>query len=126
MVEGVTGKKIKPLYLGIGAAVLAIIVAVIILVASMGKTPEVNIQDKLPTEREMASDCSTVLRNSGISGGVLDLQVQSESLNEKFKTFTVTCDVTVSENGSTTHYTLKLCYEYENENWELSELSKIE
>lgn len=126
MVEGVTGKKIKPIYLGIGAAVLAIIVAVIILIASVGKTPEANIQDKLPTEREMASDCSTVLKNGGINGGVLDLQVQNENLNEKFKTLTITCDVTVSENGSTNHYTVKLCYEYENETWELSELSKTE
>ena len=126
MVEGVTGKKIKPLYIGFGVAVLAVIVAVIILITSLVKTPADNIQDKLPTEREMASDCSTVLKNSGINGGVLDLQVQSEDFNEKFKTLTVTCDVTVSENGSTNHYAVKLYYEYENENWELSELSKTE
>lgn len=118
-------KQAKPIFRTVViAAIIAAIVLGTILILDFEK-PRTNMQDSTPTERVMAGDCSTVLRRSNISGRVLTLEVQDENLNEKYETLIVTCDVTVLENNTQNEYTVKLYYEYEDDNWVLSNLSGI-
>lgn len=115
----------KPIVIAAGALVLAAIIIGIVFGTQSSKSSG-DMSDRLPTERQMVTDCSTVLKQEGISGGILDLQVQQEHLNEKFQTFTVLCDVDVQENGSQSQYSVKLYYEYEDGSWILGNLCAIE
>lgn len=116
-----TNKKLLPIIIAVAVVVIAAAIAGVLFLGGGGQKED--LTDTVPTERMMASDCSTVLKQEGISGGVLDVEVQETDLNEKFKTYAVTCEVTVSENGGHTEYTLKLIYEYEDGDWVLSDLS---
>ena len=110
------------------AVVAMLIIALVLLpiVIGSGRDPvQESFMDSIPTERVMASDSSTVLRWAEISGSVLDINVQDEILNEEYKTFVVTCEVTVLESDEEKVYTAVLVYEYEDEGWVLSSLSKI-
>ena len=107
----------------IGAAIILVISAIFAIPAMMEASS--GLEDSLPSERVMAKDCSTILKGKNISGGVLGVDVVEDELNEKFKTYTATCDVSVSENGSYTSYTIFLRYEYEDGEWELSNTSTI-
>ena len=110
------------------AVVAMLIIALVLLpiVIGSGSDPvQESFMDSIPTERVMASDSSTVLRWAEVSGSVLDINVQDEILNEEYKTFVVTCEVTVLESDKEKVYTAVLVYEYEDEGWVLSSLSKI-
>lgn len=116
-------------------AIIAVVVAITLALGIIGGVAIAAIallsgngsdmDENLPTERIMAEDCGNILREQNIAGGVLDLTVQDSSLNEKFKTYTVNCQVTVAQNGEETDYAVVLRYEYEDGEWELSDLSQI-
>lgn len=107
-------------------AMLVITLVLVPIVISFGSdTPETSMQDSIPTERVLASDCSTVLKWSNISGSVLDVNIQEKNLNEKYKTLMVSCNVAVFVDGSEEQYLIDLYYEYEDTSWVLSNLSEI-
>lgn len=124
MVEGLTGKNTKKIII-IAAACLAVVLAICLIIVFGGKSNTSPLENALPSERTMAKDCSTVLKTENIPGGVLNVDILDEDLNEKFKTYVVTCEITVSDGGTEKQYTVSLRYEYDNETWELSDLSSI-
>lgn len=118
-------KKSKVALIAI-AAILVIVCTLlpdVIKIAYQNSQPD--IRSLIPTERILASDCSIVLKRSNVSGSVLDLKVQEEKLNEKYKTLVLTCDVTVLEGSAEAQYVVVLYYEYEDDAWVLGNLSEV-
>ena len=111
--------------------VVAILMGIVTLAAGGGVLALVlggrddSWKETKPTERIMANDCSQVLETDGISGAVLFLEVQHDELNEKYKTYSATCEVTVLERYAENTYTVELYYEYEDGAWVLGDLSAV-
>lgn len=122
-VPGKPGRKFSPVMIGVIAAAVVLLVVLILAITGGGRSS--SMRDALPTQREMASDCSALLKAGGISGSVINVEVTGENLSEKFKTYVVTCTALVSENGNQTQYELSLYYEYDDSQWVLGELSEI-
>ena len=120
-----TGVKPSKTIMSAAAAVVALMLIVVITLFTPSKNPKPNLQSEMPKQRVMASDCMAVLQWSDIDCGVLDIEVNDEDLNEKYKTLIVTCDVTVLEDSKEKMYAIELYYDYDNGNWVLSGLSKI-
>lgn len=101
-------------------AAIAVLVAVLLLFLLPGRdNGSTAMSGSLPTQRQMISDAKIVLSDDGIDCKVLDLEIDNDNLSERFKTYTADCTITISENGSQSERTLKLRYEYENDQWTL-------
>lgn len=80
------------------------------------------MKNSLPVERRMASDCVPILEVKQITGGILDVTVNDDTLIEKTKVYVTTCAFTVlEEDGSQNVYNLELWYQYIDGKWELNE-----
>ena len=120
-----SGGLSKWLKVVIPVSAVAAVLAAVLVMGCMGKTSGPSMEESLPTERVMASDCSGVLRRSDASGSVLQLQVQEQKLYGQYQTVITTCDVTVLEQGQEKQYTVKLHYDYEDGKWNFRDLSKV-
>lgn len=103
------------------AAVIGIIVAAVIIGNGQKKTASANP----PTQRVMMSDTMTLLREEDIDGVLAELEVVDENFNQKFKTYTVECEIKVNSNGQINTYGVELIYDLENNQYSFSKLSKI-
>lgn len=107
------------LYVGVAVVALALLLSGALLAR---RNSSARMENSLPTERKMASDCVGVLKQEQITGGILDLSVENKTFSEKFKTYLVECQVTVLlEEGKQATYTLELFYEYRSEQWILDD-----
>ncbi len=125
-------KKAKPKKkrLVIGVAAVVVVLLIVLLSSGGGGNGDVvdsYFYDSLPTQREMTSDCASILKETGIDGQVLSMDVTNEKVSEKFNTGVFTCDVTAKTgNSSTEIYTVELHYDYyDGQGWELSSDSKV-
>lgn len=124
MDENITSKNTKKIIV-IAASCLAALLIICSIFVFGGKSNNLALGDALPSERTMAKDCSTVLKERNVSGGVLNVDILDEDLNERFKTYVVTCETTVADGNTEKLYTIMLRYEYDDEVWKLSDLSSI-
>lgn len=104
---------------------VVLVIAICLILVFGGKSDVMSMEESLPTERAMAGDCSAILKNENISGSVLSVDILNENLNEKFKIYEATCQITVYDGNDETKYTVLLCYEYDEDKWQLSTLSSI-
>ena len=107
--------------------VVAISCVAVLLIACLallfgGKTGEQSMEDVLPSERTMASDCSAFFKESDISGKVVGVDILDEELNEKFKTYIVTCNITVIKDGVEKRSMVIIQYDFEDGEWVCSEI----
>ena len=112
--QNASGKKF-PTHIAVIAAVAVLAVVLLIILLPGGKESS-PMADSVPTQRQMITDAKTVL---GDECKVLDLEIAEENFSERFKTYTADCAVTISKDGANTEVSVKLTYEYENDQWKL-------
>ena len=80
-----------------------------------------------PTEREMMSDAKSLLKNEDIDGFISKISISSSEENEKYKTYTTECRLTVTYDGRNKKFDATLIYEQNDGEWVFSEdLSSID
>lgn len=70
-----------------------------------------------PELLQMGGDTRAVLTAEGKQGAITSWVIEAENINEKFKTYTATCSVTMEDN---TVYSIELKYNYVNDEWVLN------
>lgn len=108
--------------IGIVAAALVILIAVIIGVTAGGEAGS-DVAVTAPAHMTMMADAKSVLEDAGVYGIVSALEVTNDTYNEKFGIYKAECLVTVS--GQTQTYTVSLVYNQEDDSWELDAQSKL-
>lgn len=100
-------------------AAIAVLAVVLLIFLLPGKDTGSSMEDSIPTQRQMVTDAKTALSNDGIDCQVLNLEIENNTFSERFKTYTADCTVTISIDGTQSERTMKLFYEYVNDQWKL-------
>lgn len=124
--EGITLKNPRPLVIAVCAiVVVALIVGGIMLLGGSGKD-QTSMSDSLPNNRTITSDCAKVLKDHDDSLHITNTEVESENLSEKFKTYVINCSVTaVDDDGKKESFDIMLYYTYENDEWVITDQSRL-
>lgn len=107
-------KRVKIIAVSAAALLLLVIVVVAATAGGTKKVPQMPIDT--PAYLVLMSDAKDILAEDGVQGQ-LELTVETDNYNEKYKTYTATCQVTVNGTDS---YTINLKYNYSDEEWILN------
>lgn len=107
-------KRVKIIAASVAVVILMVIGIVVATSGGTKKVPQMPIDT--PAYLVLMSDAKDILAADGVQGQ-LELTVETDNYNEKYKTYTATCAVTVNGTDS---YTVNLKYNYSDDDWILN------